>query len=155
MTDVNDSYDVDGAATQWASGVESQKQLILNEIASNGGTSIFPALFDLEGNLVPAKLIETRFGPAWGVFDKDASQASGHTNSFVSFFSASKAKSEVRRFLSDERKGYYVGTVKALAGVALQSNGGFGYSGASTVHPVVYRKDGGFSLDAEIVDNGK
>lgn len=152
MTNVNDSYDVDGAATQWASGVSSQKQDLLDEIAAHDGTAVFPALFDNKGNLVPAKLIETRFGPAWGLFGKDAQGKT--TDSFTGFFSASKAKSELRRFLADERKGYYVGSVRAKAGVALQSNGGFGYAGASTVRPVVYRRDGGFSADAEIVDNG-
>lgn len=152
MTDMNMAYtDSDGSATQWASGISSQKAVLQDQLEENNGTAVFPALFDLEGNLVAAKLIDTRFGESWALLDNDDARNS----SFIGFFSSSKARSDIRRVLSDERKGYYVGEVRVPAGVGTRDNGGYGYSGATSVYAVIYRRDGGFSRDAEIVDNGK
>jgi hypothetical protein len=51
-------------------------------------------------------------------------------------------------------KGFYEGTVRCRAHVALTGSG-TGLSGALSVRPYTTRDDRGFSRDVEIVDNGK
>ena len=135
--------DTDGFMSQWASGLTSREYEMKAVIADNGGLSEFSALFDLEGNLIPAKYIETRYGWSWALLDSDEPTAS-----FKGFFSPSRAQTDSYRIANDAKKGYYVGTVKAPANVKL-----FGESLVG-VRPIIYRTDGGFSREVEIVDNG-
>ncbi|RPE39801.1 hypothetical protein EDD90_2819 [Streptomyces sp. Ag109_O5-1] len=137
-----DRCDTDGALSQWSHGLNEGKQHLAAQIAENGGMWEFDGLFDLDGNLVPAKEIETRFGYAWLLLD-DNGRSTGR------FFNESKAKSEERRIAAHAKRGFYVGRVRVPAYAALAGGG------VCTVMPIVKRKDGGFSVDAEIVDNGK
>ncbi len=52
--------DTDGFLSQWASGIEANRLDLQAQVVRNGGLWEFPALFDLEGKRVPAKLIEVR-----------------------------------------------------------------------------------------------
>ena len=51
-----DRCDTDGFLSQWANDMESQELLLQAQIESNNGLYEFPALFDLNGNRVRAKL---------------------------------------------------------------------------------------------------
>jgi len=57
-----DRCDTDGALSQWASGINAEKYRIQADIAENGGMWGFPALFDLEGNLIPAREVYGQYG---------------------------------------------------------------------------------------------
>lgn len=136
--------DTDGFMSQWAAGLSADKHRLAAEIAERGGRDYFPALFDLEGNLVAAKLVGTRYGMAWGLLESDDPDSS-----FTGWFNPSRARDEERARRTDAKKGYYVGTVLApakadLAGASLTS-----------VRAVTKRIDGGFSREVEITDNGQ
>ncbi|WP_052412522.1 hypothetical protein [Streptomyces mutabilis] len=136
-----DRCDTDGALSQWSHGINSAKQELAARIAENGGRWEYPALFDLDGNLVPAKEVETRFGYAWMLLD-EAGRCAG-------WFNESQAKNDNVRVRNNAKKGYYVGTVLAPCYAALAGGN------ITTVMPVARRKDGGFSTDVVIVDNGQ
>lgn len=142
--------DTDGFATQAASDLMARQHDLSAAIAEEGGTWEFPALFDLDGNLVAAKLIDTRFGRAWAMLSSD-----DPSSSFTGqFFNPSQAEKEATRVRNDARKGFYVGTVRAAA-AARMGGGGKGFAGMATCYPYVARTDGGFSRDVEVVDNGQ
>lgn len=135
--------DTDGCVSQWSSGVMAEEERLKAYLAKNGGSDYFVALFDLDGNLVPAKLVETRYGTAWAILTGD--DPSSPVAKWVSAFP--KRESTMRN------KGFYEGTVKCPAYVTLCGSG-TGLSGALSVRPYTRRSDRGFSRDVEIVDNG-
>jgi len=57
--------------SSWADGITRSKLQYELEIAKNGGLSEFPALFDLDGNRVPAKLINAKYGQCWALLDEN------------------------------------------------------------------------------------
>ena len=144
-----DRCDTDGFLSQWASGMTGRLHRAKAEIAEQGGKAEFPALFDLAGNLVAAKLVETRYGMSLGILPDDSPDGS-----FVSWFSPSRARSDKTARANNARKGYYVGSVMAPAN-ARTAGSGTGMSGCLSVYVQTYRTDGGFSRDVEIVDNGQ
>jgi len=93
--DAADSFercDTDGFMSQWASGCTAAKKRLQADIQDNGGLAEVPALFDLAGNLVPAKLIDTRFGMAWGIFESwDDLNGSGDIVRWVNAFPARRS----------------------------------------------------------------
>jgi hypothetical protein len=127
--EAHDSFercDTDGFLSQWASGLMAQQHRLAATIAENGGRHSFQALFDTEGNLVPAKLVPTKFGTSWGVLEGDDPQALA-------------------------AKGYREGRVMAPARAEMQGSGR-GLSGTAWVAAV--RSDGGFSRDVEVLSDG-
>lgn len=143
--------DTDGAVSQWASGMTAELERTRAKIAADGGKAEFSALFDTDGNLVPAKRVKTQYGMAWGLL----SDPDDPRSSFTGWVSESRAATPEKRAQAMERKGYRVGKVKAPAGAELSApEGATGLSGASSVYVKVYRRDGGFSRDVEVVDNG-
>lgn len=131
--------DTDGFLSQWASGCMARLRETQAELLEAGEVSEFPALFDLDGNMVAAKLINTRFGLAWALLDSD-----DPSSRFVGFVNASKASTAAKRNSYLAKKGYQVGTVRARAKAELSD-------GISPV-PCVVRADGGFDRNAEIVN---
>lgn len=131
--------DTDGFLSQWASGLNAEKARVNARLAENGGKAEFPALFTLRGELVAAKLIPTQYGTAWGVLATDDPES--EIVKWVGAFPARKS--------TMEKKGYREGRVLAPAYTKI--------SGSSTASCFVEvkRADGGFSLDVEIVDNGR
>jgi hypothetical protein len=129
--------DTDGFLSQWASDVAARKYDLQAEIAENGGRTEFLALFDLDGNLVPAKYIETKFGWAWALLNPE-----DLTGRFVGFFNESNARKESTRLANNRKKGFTVGRVLAPAKADIGERGG------------VYarRTDGGFSFDVEVIE---
>ena len=139
--------DTDGFLSQWASGITARLQRRQAEILENGGKADFPALFDAEtGELVPAKLVETRYGLAWGILADDNPRSR-----FVAWFNESSARKGATRLRNDRRKGYTVGRVLAPAKAEIMGSG-TGLAGAASAYVGVRRLDGGFSRDVEILE---
>ncbi|BDZ52360.1 hypothetical protein GCM10025867_46010 (plasmid) [Frondihabitans sucicola] len=135
--------DTDGFASQAASGIMASLNRLKAEIVEQGGTWEFPALFDLDGNLVDAKNVRGQYGPVWCIRDNNG-DATG-------WFSESSAQNADRRRATNAKKGYYVGRVRAEA-YAVNTGGGSGFAGMFGVHPIVLQsKDGAIT----IVDNGQ
>lgn len=63
--------DTDGALSQWASGISARQCDLQARIDDNGGLHEFPALFTTDGEWVPAKIVDGRFGPCWMLLDAD------------------------------------------------------------------------------------
>lgn len=63
-----DRCDTDGFLSQWASDRMSSHHRLEASIADNNGLAEFPALTDLDGNLVPARMVDTRYGSKFVVF---------------------------------------------------------------------------------------
>lgn len=152
--EAEDSYqrcDTDGFLTQWAHGLMGRMENAQAAIEEDGGMSEFPALFDLEGNPVPAKLVSTQFGEAWGLLSDEDPRSP-----FKGWFNPSKARNEGTRIKNNAKKGYYEGSVKAPARAGTWAPPGTnGLGGAMTVQVQIYRTDGGYDKNAEVVDNGQ
>lgn len=132
--------EADGALSQWAHGINAAEHARAAELAEAGNVAEFAALFDLDGNLVPAVRVDGQWGWSWKLLD-----ARGRCAGWVS---ESKAKTEARRIAAHAAKGYYVGRVRVAAHVELAGGN------IACVMPIVVRNDGGYSADAEIIDNG-
>lgn len=140
-----DRCDTDGFVSQWANGITSRQLRLQADILEAGGVAEFPALFDLDGNLVAAKLVDGRYGQSWCLLATDDADSFA-----IGWFSPSHARKGERRLRTDRAKGFTEGTVKAPAKAGIAASG-TGLAGAVTAHVTVYRADGGFSRDAEIV----
>ena len=137
-----DRCDTDGFLSQWAHGICAQRDDLQAIVTENGGCSTFPALFDLQGNLVAAKLVTctNRWShgteQVWAVLanDKPDSQVTAWIKAFPA------------RISTMERKGYREGTVwtKAKADII----------GQKTAYAAIVRIDGGFSRDVLILEDG-
>lgn len=132
--------DTDGFMSQWAAGQTAGLADAKARLAEQGWKSEFPALFDLDGRLVPAKLIDTQFGESWALIDPENPKGR-----FLGFVNPSKARKASTRHANLEKKGYRVGTVRAAADAELRGHH------VTNVGVVVYRTDGGYSADVEIV----
>lgn len=132
---------MDGARTQYAHGLMAQEERLAARIAEKGGMWEFPALFDLSGNLVPARQVQGRYGYCWRLLD-----ASGRG---IGWFNESQARKAENRRNAHARKGFYVGTVLAPA-VAELDGGGVG-----SVMAVAKRTDGGWNPNVTVVDSGR
>jgi hypothetical protein len=97
--------DTDGFLSQWASDQMATRYDRLADIAANGGKSDFQALTDLEGNLMDARYIETRYGWSWAIT----------TQGGTVWFNESQARNGARRRAAHERKGYRIVTVRCPA----------------------------------------
>jgi hypothetical protein len=140
--------DTDGFLSQWAHSMTARLHNEQAALADAGGMGEWPALFDLNGNLVPAKLVSTRFGIAWGILPSDDPDGR-----FVAWFSASSARKSATRRVNDAKKGYRVGRVLARTGAKVMGSG-TGLSGAASAYVGRYRQDGGFSRDVTVLDDG-
>jgi hypothetical protein len=63
--------DTDGFLSQWASGLASQRCAAEARLIEQGNIAEFLTLFDLDGNFVPAKIIQTQYGSRWMVLDAE------------------------------------------------------------------------------------
>lgn len=134
--------DTDGFLSQWASGLTAQKHRLDADILEDGGTISTRALFDLNNTLVPAKLINTRYGLTWALLES-ADPDSG----FVGFVNRSSARSAARRDATMAKRGYREGFVRVPARADIGGSGK-GLSGAASAYVYAKRTDGGFSADA-------
>lgn len=134
------NLDGDGFVPEVALAIYDRVREVDACIALNGGYAEFPALFDLEGNLVAAKLIERPFGFVWGILTTDDPDSE-----VVDWFNPSKAISPELERKKNAKGGYYVGTVLARAKAKISS--------FSSV--IITRTDKGFSRSVIITDNGQ
>lgn len=128
--------DTDGALTQWAADVTANRYDAYAQLAADGGISDFPALMDTDGNLVPAKLVNTKFGQSWMLLDANGDATGEWVN-------PSRAATAEKRNAAMAKKGYAVGRVRAKAKIAM--------SEGLTQLPYRYRADSGFDPNAEII----
>lgn len=109
------------------------------QIDKRGGMWSFPALFDLQGRPVPAKRLETQYGPRWLVFDNPEMRGKPR------YIPDSKSPNVQNRVNWMAEKQLQIGTVMARAqAVPIKQNG---LAGAIAV-----RTDGGFDSGARIVE---
>lgn len=62
--------DTDGFLSQWASGLTAQHRSAEARLLEDGGVAEFITLFDLDGNWVPSRLVEGKYGTSWMVLDE-------------------------------------------------------------------------------------
>lgn len=134
--------DTDGYMSQWASGLTAQESLMKAELEENAGKAEFSALFDKDGNMVPAKLIDTKFGQAWAVYSDPNNSSSKFTGVFINESQSDNPKTKEAALA---RKGYTLGRVKAPAYV--------GSSGTNTasVRPTIFRSGKDIFNECEII----
>ncbi|TJZ55595.1 hypothetical protein FCH28_09650 [Streptomyces piniterrae] len=135
-----EASDTDGFRSQWAHGLCAREDRLAARIAEDGGVAEFPGLFDLDGNLVPARRVQGQYGWSWELLRQGRR---------AGWFNESKAKNAETRRRNNAAKGFYVGTVRAPAEATMQESEG------RTVAVVAERTDGGWSPDVEIVDSGQ
>lgn len=144
--------DTDGFVSQWASGITAAELEMKADLIESGGSYERDLLFDLDGNLVLAKEIQTRYGWAWMILDPDRPKGPA-----LAFFNESKAKKPETKVKTDARKGYYVGRAMVKGYVKILASG-TGLSGAASAYPGIlpWRDDetGGYVV-TEIIDNGQ
>jgi hypothetical protein len=144
--------DTDGFVSQWASNITHDELMLKADLIEAGGSYERDLLFDLQGNLVLAKEIETRYGWAWMILDPN-----NPTGPALGFFNESKAQKRETKIKNDARKGYYVGRGMVKGYVKIIASG-TGLSGAASARPGVlpWRDEttGGYVV-TEIIDNGQ
>lgn len=144
--------DTDGFVSQWANGIIASELLLKADLIESGGSYERDLLFDLEGNLILAKEIQTRYGWAWMILDPDNPKGSA-----LGFFNESKAKNPATKIQNDAAKGYYVGRGMVKGYVKIIASG-TGLSGAASAYPGIlpWRDEttGGYVV-TEIIDNGQ
>lgn len=119
--DAFDSFercDTDGFISQWASSISAREARLEAVIIDNGGVAEFPALFTLDGEWVPARRIETRYGMRWQLLEADGRT----TGTFLPYRPARRntlAKhGYVEGYVARPAKAAIVGGGKGLAGAA-------------------------------------
>lgn len=140
-----DRCDTDGFLTQWSHGILAGEARLQARIDANGGVLGFPALFDLNGNLVAAKLISGNYGLVWGVLESDDPRSR-----VVQWVNRSNASTAVARNRNLAKKGFTEGRVLAPCRATL-AGGGTGLAGAMNVTAIAQRTDGGFSRDVTVL----
>lgn len=124
--------DTDGALSQWADTKIAEELRLKAQVIEQGGLAAFPALFNLRGERVRAKLINGQYGPCWRVELGDGR---------VRFTGAFPARTSTM-----ERKGFREGTEKAPAKIGHTE--GRGLSGAASLRFFFERADKGYPDDA-------
>ncbi|MBF9135277.1 hypothetical protein I0C86_41235 [Plantactinospora sp. S1510] len=119
-------------------GIDARVEQLQAEIDAAGGYAVVPGLFDLAGHLVPAKIIDTRHGPRWGVLDP-----ADHGAAPLRWLKVSPVNPATL-----ERHGYRQGRVLARARAFKRPM----YGGGE--RPAVVQLDGGYSPDVTVIDNG-
>jgi hypothetical protein len=104
--------DTDGYLSQWASDTMARKYDACADLAEQGGKAEFNALFDTDGNLVPAREVQTKFGRSWVLLDANG-------DSTGQFVNPSKAKTAEKRNAAMAKKGYAEGTIRTDAVVRM------------------------------------
>lgn len=137
-TDSFERCDTDGALSQWAADSSARRYDAEADLVDGGGRWTFLALFDLDGNLVPAKIIATQYGSCFAVLS-DADVFSDFTGEFVSI---------AKRQATYVKKGYRLGVVEMAAKV--ETFHAFVGSAGQIIHKPV----GSFD-DARVISNGE
>ncbi|MDG4787105.1 hypothetical protein O7626_14400 [Micromonospora sp. WMMD1102] len=138
----------DAELARWADEITAALHRRNAEISQAGGVAPFPALFDLAGNLVAAKLTPASRYPgrfAWALLAGD------HPQSAVTGWVGAHPK----RPTTLPNKGYREGVVLAPARAKLWAPpGARGPESAHLVRVVDERTDGGFSRRVTVINHG-
>lgn len=137
-----DRCDTDGFMSQWAAGQMANRYHHLARLARQGWSWDYHAIFDLEGNLIPAKYLETRYGWSWALLESDDADSR-----IIGWFNESAARDPKKARANNAAKGFYVGLVR----VAIPEP----HRGYIPGERAGERADGGFSRDVEVLDNGQ
>lgn len=141
-----DRCDTDGFLSQWADGITAQQKRLQADIEENGGVWEFPALFDLEGNRVRAKLahIYSKFAycevAMWVFRDKNDHPVG---KKFIPAFP--------KRESTMAKKGYREGMEQAPARARVCGNG-HGLAGCASCYVAAVRTDKGYPETARVVE---
>ena len=135
--------DTDGWASQAASGLNAQLKRRLAKIADNGGKADFLVLLNLDGTIVPAKLIKGNYGQSFGVFESFEDMKNGRVIQWVNPF--------VKRRSTLANKGYRLGMVEAKAH-ACHAGGGKGMAGMASVYVHTFMTEP-LTADLPVVDD--
>ena len=130
-----DRCDTDGFLSQWANTELARHYRYLATITERGGRVEYPALFDLDGNHIPAKEIDSKYGIRYFVFDP----AGINGERYVSI---SLASNEATARKNNAKKGFYFGTASYKATVSKSST-------------KVWVDDDDYQNDVVIIDNGQ
>ena len=131
--------DTDGFLSQWALGLSANEKRLEADLVENGGQRYFPALFDLTGVRVRAKLYNGNYGTCWMFVDANDKP----TGQFITAFP--------RRVSTMEKKGYREDEELAPGKVKIVGGGGKGLSGAANCRAATVRDDKGYPDDAIVV----
>lgn len=134
--------DTDGFMSQWAANQMANRYHHLATLAGRGWTWDYHALFDLDGNLVAAKYLKTKYGYAWALLASDDADSR-----IIGWFNESSAQDPARARATNARKGFYVGLVRVAIPEPSRRTIPSDRAGDRT--------DGGFSRDVVVIDNGK
>lgn len=110
--------DTDGFLSQWASDTMAREYQLCARLAEQDGYWEFAALFDLDGNLLPAALRTNQWGDYWMIFDNPDLRGRP-----IGFFTESKARKAATRNRNNAKKGYSVGLVRKRGSVTAGSSG--------------------------------
>ena len=105
--------DSDGFLSQWANGVMAGRYKHCAKVAAAGGTLVQPALFDLSGNRIEARYVETRYGWTYVWDDEDGTH----------WFRESMARNPETARRNNAKKGVYMGTARYVAHLDPKSEG--------------------------------
>ncbi len=133
--------DTDGFLSQWAATQMANRYHHLATLAKRGWTWDYHAIFDLEGNLVAAKYLQTKYGWSWALLASDDPDSR-----IIGWFNESNAQDPARARANNAKKGYYVGLVRVSVPEPRR--------GSIPADRAGDRADGGFSRDVVILDNG-
>jgi hypothetical protein len=133
-----DRCDTDGFLSQWASGITAQLYRRQAELTEAGGTAEVEALFDLDGNWVPAQVISTRYGSRWMILDAEGKA----TGEFIGW--------HPKRRSTNAAKGYTEGRVRRPAKAEVMGSG-TGLSGAASAYVGVRATDRPWDAPVAIV----
>lgn len=122
--------------------LEAEKFNAQSYVESQDGRYPFPALFNKDGELVPAKIVKTKFGRSWGILS-DPNKPTSKIAEFISISQHSDPKKR-EKFYAD--KGYTVGKVAAPAVAAIIEDEKIGKKRVS-----ILRSDGGYSPAVEVL----
>lgn len=78
--------DTDGFLSQWASDLGARLDDLNAEALELGGLVPVGVLVDKDGNIVPARIIETRYGPKWAIF-QTADEANAYDGKVIQWVS--------------------------------------------------------------------
>jgi hypothetical protein len=140
---VDDQTDaIDNGLTTMMHGLWGAEDALQQRIDARGGTWDFPALFDLDGKMVPARQHWGEFGESWRILDENGRGAA--------WFNPSKAKKPETRRAKNAEKGFYLGEVSVPAKAELRGGNLFALNACAIPLDENYSTD----TTVTVVDNG-
>lgn len=109
-----DRCDTDGCVSQWASDLTARLYDHAAALADDGWMAEAPALFSLDGTLLAARQVETRYGTSWVYDDADGAAC---------WVSISTARSPKRAQAHYAKQGVTLGSIRQRVLPAMHGSG--------------------------------